>query len=144
MSPAKDRFDIWEPIPYDAAGDVEAQQRRGFERRARKSLVWLDRRDRLEGRGTDFGEDVRWFTRMEVACVCTHDGEDLVLVNLAWSGFPDPPPWGLWSRASGNHDADWQPWGHFYRLPTAWYVPESIKSIDPNESHWLRADMPGA
>jgi hypothetical protein len=70
-----------------------------------------------------FGEPPDWFRSNEAAFVATWDREDLILIQHIWCGFPDPPEWGLWSRAQDRHDLPWLAWGHVPELPPAWIVP---------------------
>lgn len=128
----------WEPFPHNAGWRAMLRQRRGFKERLRWPLVWtkIDWSDFPEG-GV-FGHDRAWCMEHEVYATCTHAGEDLVLVNLAWAGWPDPPEWGLWSRAGNDRSAQWRPWGHFALIPDAWTVPEPDDV--PSSEGWGRDD----
>lgn len=117
-------FPHWGPVPWDAKGPEVAEQERGFQERARKPLVWTKvdwnnfPPDGVLGKGRD------WFIDNDIEHVTTFDGEDLILIRNSWSGFPDPPEWGLASRPAGDEQAKWQPWGHFPDLPAAWQFDE--------------------
>lgn len=115
----------WEPIPWDANGPEVDEQEKGFKARALKPLIWwkVDWRD-FPAEGI-FGHDRDWFASHDIAFVTTFDGEDLVLIDRVWFGWPDPPRWGLASRPQGRSDVRWKMWGSFPDLPDAWLVPES-------------------
>lgn len=116
----------WEPVPWDAASSDADRQERGFHDRALKPIQWAPipwQNFPVDGL---FGK-----TRTELASVdATHfatlDDEDLLLIENTWSGFPDPPPWGLVSKRAGHLAAPWQHWGHFAELPAAWRVPGQV------------------
>lgn len=114
----------WEPIPWDAKGPEVDEQETGFRARAVKPLIWwrVDWRD-FPKEGV-FGHDRDWFVTHNIAYVTTYGGEDLVLIDRDWFGWPDPPRWGLASRPEGRTDVRWQMWGSFPDLPDAWLVPE--------------------
>jgi len=114
----------WEPIPHNAGWRVLWHQRRGFKERSRWPLVWNTIDWSTFPEEGVFGHDRAWCIEREVHATCTYAGEDLVLTNLAWAGWPDPPEWGLWSRAENDRSAQWRPWGHFVLIPHAWSVPE--------------------
>ena len=126
-------FPEWEPVPWDAKGPHVDEQERGFHQRALQPLVWIpvDWND-FPATGV-FGRDRDWFVSHDIAYVTTFDGEDLVLIDNTWCGFPDPPRWGLASRPAGNADTTWQMWGHFATLPSAWKLPadDSERSDKP-------------
>ncbi|MGC4003285.1 MAG: hypothetical protein QM811_09180 [Pirellulales bacterium] len=113
----------WEPIPWDAKGVQVERQKTGFQQRAMKPLVWLkvDLND-FPNNGI-LGYDRDWFSGNEVEFVTTYDHEDLILIQHAWFGFPDPPEWGLASRPAANIEARWEMWGHFPQLPSGWSFP---------------------
>lgn len=119
-------FPEWEPIPWNAAGPEVDKQLRGFHLRAVKPLVWtkVDWQD-FPDDGI-IGHDREWFVRQDIAYVATLDGEELILLRNTWSGFPDPPEWGLASRPAGNAEAEWEVWGHFPDLPANWRVPDAV------------------
>lgn len=111
----------WEPIPWKLAGKKADVQERGFHERALKPLVWTKVDWKIFPSEGIFGYERDWFVSNEIAYVATYNGEDLILIDNTWAGFPDPPSWGLASRATGSND--WQMWGHFPDLPKAWTVP---------------------
>jgi hypothetical protein len=114
----------WEPIPWDANGPEVNEQERGFHQRALKQLVWSKvSMSSFPAKGI-YGRDKEWFSRNDDAYVATFDDEEMILIRNTWSGFPDPPEWGLASRPIGDVDAQWQMWGHFPSLPAAWSVPD--------------------
>jgi hypothetical protein len=114
----------WEPAPWTMAAAAADEQERGFHRRATRSISW----ERVPWAAFPpegiFGHDSDWFSSFEVHFVASSDGEDLLLIQNIWHGWPDPPEWGLASRPSGRTDVRWQRWGHFPVLPSAWIVPE--------------------
>lgn len=114
----------WEPIPWKLAGEEADAQEHGFHERALKPLVWT----RVDWKNFPpdgiFGYDRDWFVSNDIAYVATFGDEDLVLIDNTWAGFPDPPRWGLASRATGAEV--WQMWGHFPDLPNAWTVPGEV------------------
>jgi hypothetical protein len=114
----------WEPIPYDAKGRQVDAQEKGFHARALKPLVWtkVDWND-FPAEGI-FGQDREWFSRNDISYITTFDGEDLILIQRVWFGFPDPPEWGLASRPAGSLQTKWEMWGSFPDLPVAWVFPE--------------------
>lgn len=114
----------WEPIPWTARGPVADEQERGFHERALKPLVWTRVRWHDFPAEGVLGYDREWFLRQDIDSVATFDGEDLILIRNTWHDFPDPPEWGLGSRAAGCVDAPWQMWGHFPQLPAAWQRPD--------------------
>lgn len=120
-----DEFEGWEPIPWDAAPAEVTSQLQGFTTRARKPLVWtkLDFAN-FPPEGV-FGKDRDWFVSRDVAYVTIFEDEHLVLIQNTWFGFPDPPEWGLASRAISTPHVAWSMWGHFPKLPKAWTMPES-------------------
>jgi hypothetical protein len=112
----------WEPIPWDVAEPEAEAQRAGYDRRATWPIVW----SAIPWQGWPeqglFGESRDWFGRNEVEHHARHEGEDLILVKRAWAGWPDPPQYGLASRA--GVDALWAYWGSFDFPPEAWRFPE--------------------
>lgn len=113
-------FPDWEPIPWDAEGPEVAEQERGFRERARRPLAWRKVDWNNFPKAGVFGRNRDWFIDNDINYVTTADGEDLILIRNTWSGFPDPPEWGLASRPAGDEQAKWQPWGPFPDLPAAW------------------------
>ena len=114
----------WEPVPYDAAGPVADKQEEGFHRRALLPLSWEKVEWKQFPENGIFGRGRDWFVGNDIVCVCTHDGEDLILIRNTWFGWSDPPEWGVASRPVGKLEAPWEMWGHFPGLPSAWTVPE--------------------
>ena len=100
------------------------RQRRGFEQRSAWPLSWMKIDCSALPTERVFGESKEWLRTHDVIAFCTHAGEDLLLIHLAWHGFPDPPEWGLWSRTSDDHALPWQPWGYFTSTPESWKVPK--------------------
>ena len=113
----------WEAAPWDASDGVADTQHEGYRERAAKPIQWQSVRS-IAHDGKLFGLDKQWFVSRDVEYFAEHDGEQLLLIQLAWHGFPDPPEWGLASRPAGNEKAQWSEWGYFAHLPTCWSVPE--------------------
>ncbi len=113
----------WEAIPYDLTGEAAEEQRRGFHARASKPIICAPVPFKTFPAAGIFGHARDWFSDNEIACYASFDGEDLLLIQNTWHGFPDPPEWGLASRPAGTAVARWAMWGHFPKLPTAWTVP---------------------
>lgn|SRR5690606_21080303 len=117
-------FPEWEPIPWDATGSKADEQERGFHQRALEPLVWSRVDWKNFPAGGIFGRPREWFVGHDIVCVATSESEELILIQNTWHGFPDPPEWGLGSRAKGSTTTEWKLWGHFANLPQAWTVPE--------------------
>lgn len=113
----------WEPMPWDLAGEAVDEQERGFHARALKPISWTKVPWNDFPPGGLFGHSREYFVSNDVEFFASFEGEDLLLLQHVWNGFPDPPEWGLVSRPSGEHAAPWQGWGHVPDLPTAWTVP---------------------
>jgi hypothetical protein len=117
----------WEPIPWDAPEHTAEEMYAGYAERAAKPIHWqqvpfLDfPEEGLLGHGRE------WFARHDIACFSAADGEDLLLIDSIWSGWPDPPRWGLASRPSGSAESRWRMWGYFRDVPPTWTVPEQKK-----------------
>lgn len=118
-----DVFPEWEPVPWHATGPQVDAQERGFHHRALMSLNWTKVDWNAFPKEGLLGRDRDWFVRNDIEYIATSEEEDLVLIRNTWSGFPDPPEWGLASRPKGNDAAQWESWGRFPRLPEAWTVP---------------------
>jgi hypothetical protein len=116
-------FPEWEPSPWNAEGPQVDSQERGFHQRALKPLVWTEVSWNDFPEHGVFGKSRDWFSKHEIAYVTTFDGEDMILIQGTWFGFPDAPEWGLASRPAGRNDAGWEMWGHFTDLPAAWRLP---------------------
>jgi len=115
----------WEPIPYDAKAKVARKQQAGFLQRASEPLVWTKINLKEFPAEGIFGHYRDWFEHHDIAYVATHGGEELVLIQRVWSGWPDPPEWGLASRPAGDMEARWEMWGSFPELPSDWTVPDA-------------------
>lgn len=113
----------WKLVPWTIAGEDADAQEREFHQRARKAILWRPAPLRDFPSGGLLGQDRDWFVANDVAFVATVDGEDLVLIDNTWFGFPDPPRLGLASRPASDHHMPWRSWGHFPDLPGAWSVP---------------------
>jgi len=109
----------WEAAPWDASDEIADRQLRGFRERSAKAVRWTAVRDL-----PSHERDLFWKISPDVVYFAEHDGEQLLLLQLAWHGFPDPPEWGLASRAIGGEATRWSEWGYFAHLPEAWVVPE--------------------
>ena len=116
----------WEPVPWKAVGPQADAQEMGFHQRAMKPLVWTKVDwSNFPDEGI-FGKSRDYLLERDVAYVTTFDGEDLVLTQGLWHGFPDPPEWGLLSRVAGEESAKWEHWGHFPVLPVAWRLINAV------------------
>jgi hypothetical protein len=114
----------WEPAPWNVPEDTAAEQESGFHERATAAIVWKQvpfNNFPIEG---VFGRPREWFMTHGIAYFASDAGEDLVLIQNLWHGWPDPLEWGLASRPSGSADAEWTRWGHFDHLPACWSLPE--------------------
>ncbi|HEY4199302.1 MAG TPA: hypothetical protein VGM83_01960 [Devosiaceae bacterium] len=121
----KDRSQLlsdWEPVPWELAGPAADAQEAGFHQRALKVITWTKTPWQEFPAEGIFGHDRDWFVSNDIRFYATANGEDLILIQLVWHGFPDPPEWGLWSRPAGEA-APWKPWGHVCELPDPWVVP---------------------
>lgn len=115
----------WEPIPYNTGKKLAAAQQEGFRLCALKPLVWwkIDFRH-FPAEGV-FGYDRDWCSRHEVEFVTVYDGEEYLLIDRCYFGFPDPPQYGLASRPAGKPDAEWSMWGSFWDWPSTWSVMDA-------------------
>ncbi|WP_258128311.1 hypothetical protein [Achromobacter anxifer] len=118
-----DVFPEWEPVPWDMTGAAADAQELGFHERAMKPVLWTRAPWQDFPESGIFGRDRDWFVSNDIAYYATIDGEDLILIQNTWHGFPDPPEWGLASRPEGQAAASWSHWGHFPNLPVAWEMP---------------------
>jgi len=114
----------WEPIPWDAPEETVESMYEGYAERSGRAINWrtvplLDFPE--EGL---FDQDRQWFIDHEIAFFVSSEGEDLLLIDNIWFGWPDPPRWGLASRPSGRPDLTWRMWGHFPDLPPTWTLPK--------------------
>ena len=117
-------FPDWEPVPYTLTGEPADIQERGFFERAQKLIRWEPVPWQKFPPDGVFGRDREWFSTIDAEFIASQDGEDLVLIQNACHGFPDPPEWGLASKPTQRVVA-WTHWGHFPNLPDAWIVPKN-------------------
>lgn len=110
----------WEADPWDASDEVAEAQLAGFNARAIKPIAWTS--IATAGRVL-FGMEKERLRAAEVAFHASHDGEDMLLMQLDWHGFPDPPEWRLATRPCGASGPSWESWGYFADLPRAWTMP---------------------
>ncbi len=118
-----DVFPEWEPHPWDLSGRAADAQELGFHKRANKAITWQKFPFTAFPAEGIFGRGLDWFRSLDVEFYASCDGEDFILIQNDWCGFPDPPEWGLASRASGGHDAKWEMWGYVPTLPEPWKMP---------------------
>lgn len=110
----------WEADPWDASDAVADSQLAGFYERAGKAIIWFP----VHQAGSSlFGAEIGKFSKADVKFYATHAGEDMVLMQLDWHGFPDPPEWRLATRPSNRSDIRWSSWGYFADLPERWIMP---------------------
>jgi len=115
----------WEQMPLNMKRADADTQENGFHQRAMKPIqwrpiLWLDpTSDGL------FGETRNWLRSLDAEYYALHDGEDLLLISNVYSGWPDPPEWGLATRPTPETPTagGWSHWGHFANLPKAWGMP---------------------
>jgi hypothetical protein len=112
----KSASNAWEADPWDASDEIADAQLAGFLERASKPICWASIR---QAGSSVFGIEREKLTGCDVEYYATDDGEDLLLMQMAWHGFPDPPEWRLSSRPSGSENS-WQSWGYFADLPKSW------------------------
>jgi len=109
----------WEADPWDASDEVANSQLKGFQERAAKTIGWT----LLPAAGPSlFGIEKQKRVGADVGYFATHEGEDMLLMQLAWHGFPDPPEWRLATRSSGSV-GPWESWGYFADMPATWQLP---------------------
>lgn len=111
----------WEADPWDASDVVADAQLAGFRERAIKPVAWASIR---KAGPSVFGIESAKLIGGDVVFYATHDGEDMLLMQLAWHGFPDPPEWRLATRPRKSKDA-WGSWGYFENLPESWRLPSN-------------------
>ena len=114
----------WETVPWDTSDKIADEQLRGFQERSVKPIHWNAVRDLASHEDTLFGLARQWFVSRDVEFYAEHDGEQLLLIQLTWHGFPDPPEWGLVSRL-GAESGPWSQWGYFAHLPASWSFPRT-------------------
>lgn len=113
----------WEPVFWGTSGNAADELEQGFHERAMKPIAWTAipfKNFPIEG---IFGLSKDPLTEIDAAYFAVLDGEELLLIDNTWFGWPDPPRWGLASRPSDRHDLLWKHWGHFPDLPAEWNVP---------------------
>ena len=123
----KTYFPDWEPSPYDLTGEAAELQESGFQERAKWPISWvrLPRWDEFPTEGI-LGRDREFFLSIDAVCYASCEGEDLLLMQNAWFGWPDPPEWGLVSKVAQPSGTKWRPWGYFPRCPRRWKVPKGL------------------
>lgn len=109
----------WEADPWDASDAVADAQLAGFNQR---SAIAIDWRSVRQAGPMVFGVAVQQLIGADVEFVAECNGEDMLLMQLAWHGFPDPPEWRLTTRPSGS-EGPWESWGYFAEVPGAWRLP---------------------
>ena len=114
----------WEPTPWDAPDRIAEPMYEGYVARVARPICWQPVPNADFPKDGNFGHHREWFLEKEVAYFAVHEGEDFLLMNHMWSGWPDPPRWSLASRPSGAIRERWQLWGAFSELPSLWLVPE--------------------
>ena len=113
----------WEPSPWPMVTDAAEAQELGFHKRAQMPIGWEPIPWKSFPEQGIFGHAKDWLSSVDAAYFASFGGEDLLLIDNTWFGWPDPPRWGLASRPCGRHDRQWDRWGHFPDLPAAWHVP---------------------
>jgi hypothetical protein len=113
----------WEPAPWPMRASKANEQERGFHALAQLPIQWIPIPWKTFPDDGIFGHGKDWLSSVDAAFYATFDDEDLLLIDNTWSGWPDPPRWGLASRPHGQNDLEWNRWGHFPDLPVAWSVP---------------------
>lgn len=115
---------VWEADPWDASDEIAEAQLAGFQVHSEQPIVWQS----IRGASSPiFGRDAQMLIATDVEFYATHDGSDMLLMQLAWRGYPDPPEWRLATRPTGQIDHEWVSWGYFAELPAAWTMPEGAK-----------------
>jgi hypothetical protein len=113
----------WEPAPWPMGAEAADEQEQGFHHRAQMLIIWEAIPWKTFPADGIFGHQKDWLTGVDAAFFATHGDEDLLLIDNTWSGWPDPPRWGLASRPHGHNNMQWARWGHFPDLPSAWQLP---------------------
>jgi hypothetical protein len=109
----------WEADPCDASDSIADEQLDGFNERAAETIDWTS----VRSAGLSvFGIEKQKLIGADVEFYAMHHGEDMLLMQLAWHGFPDPPEWRLVTR-SNLGDGSWASWGYFANLPENWRLP---------------------
>ena len=115
----KSASNVWEADPWQTSDVVADAQLAGFRERAAKPVNWTSIR---KASPSVFGIESDKLIGADVEFYATHDGEDMLLMQLVWHGFPDPPEWRLATRPSGGNGS-WASWGYFENLPESWRLP---------------------
>ena len=113
----------WEADPWDASDEVAEVQLAGFHERLARAIDWTSI---LEVDRSFSGVDVQTLRGADVQFCATHDGEDMLLMQLFWHGFPDPPEWRLMTRPTESR-SQWMSWGYFADLPENWRFPSGTR-----------------
>lgn len=113
----------WEPAPWPMDTEAADLQEQGFHDRAQLAIQWSPIPWKTFPEDGIFGRPKDWFLSVDATFFATVGEEDLLLIDNTWSGWPDPPRWGLASRPQGQSNLPWERWGHFPNLPSAWHVP---------------------
>ena len=114
----------WEADPWDASDEVADAQLAGFKLRALEPIEWHSVRS---AGPSVFGVEVQKLIGADVEFYAAYQGEELLLMQLAWHGFPDPPEWRLASRPRDGAGQDWETWGYFAHLPATWTMPSTFR-----------------
>jgi hypothetical protein len=119
---------FWEADPWDASDAIADQQLAGFKERSNLPLEWakLSAMQLIDAKL--FGMELGWHSELDVEFCAVFNGEDFVLMQQLWHGFPDPPEWRLASRPSGQPDLPWESWGYFADPPKAWLFPRDTNA----------------
>jgi hypothetical protein len=112
----------WEAAPWPMDADEADKQEQGFYDRAQIPIRWQPIPWKAFPDEGVFGHQKDWLSSVDAAFFATVGEEDFLLIENTWSGWPDPPRWGLASRPRGQNN-QWDRWGHFPNLPPAWNVP---------------------
>lgn len=115
----------WEPAPWPMEPVAADEQERGFHKRAQMPIQWQPIPWKTFPDERIFSHTKDWLSSVDAAYYASLGNEDFLLIDNTWSGWPDPPRWGLASRPSDQNDLQWDRWGHFPELPPAWHVPAS-------------------
>ena len=112
----------WEADPWDTSDELADAQLVGFALRSEKPIEWVSIR---ASREAILGIDKQRLLSADAEFYATHDGEEMLLMRLAWHGFPDPPEWRLATRLGDGAEINWSSWGYFADLPAAWKMPDT-------------------
>ena len=110
----------WEPAPWPMDAHAADKQEQGFHRRSQMPIDWQSIPWKAFPTEGIFGHSKEWLSDVDAAFFATFEGEDLLLIDNTWFGWPDPPRWGLASRPHGHANMQWERWGYFPELPPAW------------------------